>query len=58
MFQDILALLTVAGAIVYMVWGVYKTVAPNKNQQNSMCNGCYAAGCSVKTVKQKSNEYS
>jgi len=55
MFQDILALLTVAGAIIYMIWGVYKAVKPNKNRQNTFCAGCPASGCAVKSAKQNTN---
>jgi hypothetical protein len=54
MFQDILALLTVTGAIIYMVWGIYKVLTPSKNQHTSLCSGCTSNGCSVSTIKQKS----
>ena len=56
MFQEVLALLTVAGAIVYLIWGVYRTVTPSKDKQSTMCGGCYAANCSVKTIKQQANK--
>lgn len=57
MIQDILALLTVSGAIIYMVWGIYKAVKPNKNEQNTFCGGCYASGCAVKSIKQNANSH-
>lgn len=57
MIQDILALLTVSGAIIYMVWGIYKVVKPSKNEQNIFCGGCYASGCAVKSIKQNANRH-
>jgi hypothetical protein len=57
MIQEVLALITVAGAIVYMVWGIYRAVKPDKNQQNTFCSGCSAGGCTPKVIKQKAKNY-
>ncbi len=57
MIQEVLALLTVAGAIIYMIWGIYRAVTPNKNEQNTLCGGCSSGGCTPKTLKQKAKNY-
>jgi len=55
MFQEILALLAVAGAIFFAIRGLYLAVIQDPKGGSSPCSGCVAGSCaprSFKTVKK------
>lgn len=51
MFQDILALLTVAGAVFYTIRGLYRAVTVRPDEPNNFCSGCTVGSCPIKSEK-------
>jgi hypothetical protein len=54
MFQDILALLTVAIAVFYALWSFFRIIYPSKKQHVSYCQGCITGGCNLNKIKTPS----
>lgn len=52
MVQDILVFTTITGAVIYMIWGIYKSVAPVKESGSNFCGGCSPSGCDSKSLKK------
>jgi hypothetical protein len=48
MFQEILALIIVASAVIYLFWSIYRSITPSKDKRNTICGGCSSGGCEVK----------
>jgi hypothetical protein len=51
MFQEILALATVAGAIFFAIRGLHRAVTPDPKESNSFCSGCATGSCAAKQLK-------
>lgn len=52
MFQEILALIVVFVAIVYLAWSLFRVFVPGKKGPKSMCSSCPAVkqgGCGIKS---------
>lgn len=55
MVQEILALMTVFGAVAYLFWSIYKIIMASKKNENTLCSGCSSGGCSSKQLKNNVN---
>lgn len=51
MVQEILALVTVFGAVAYLFWSIYKIITASKDEENSLCGGCSSGACNTKNLK-------
>lgn len=45
MIQEILVILSITGAVVYIIWSIFRVVQQSRIESETYCNGCSLEGC-------------